>query len=75
MVRIEPLVLSVNQGFPENGCHVLVVDGCAVLAKELSYLLAVSTIDFRCLGWPLVLNHLHRRRLAEKPQEVDINGQ
>ena len=74
VVRVESLVLGIDECFPEDGVDILVVDRCAVLTEELAYLLTVGTVDLRSLCRSLVLNHLHGRRLAEEPQEVAIDG-
>ena len=71
---IEAFVLGVDEGVPEGGIHLLVLDGRTVLAEELADLLAVGTVDDRSLRRALVLDGRHRGRLAEEPQEVHIDG-
>ena len=53
---------------------VRVRDGLVLQGEDLANLLPVGTINFRCLSRALVLNHLHRRRFAEQPEEVNVDG-
>ena len=75
VVVVEPLVLGVDEGFPEGGAHLVVGDGHAVLAEELADDLAVGAEYLRGLGRVGVLHVAHRRRLAEEPQQVDVDHQ
>ena len=74
VMTVESLVLGIDECSPEDGVHLFVGDGCAVLAEELADLLAVGTIDDRGGGRTLVLDGRHRGRLAEEPQEIDVYG-
>ena len=52
----ETLIFSVDEGVPEDGIHLLVLDRRTILTEELAYQLVVCTIDHRGLGRALVLN-------------------
>ena len=73
MMLVEALVLSVNQGFPENGCHILIFNRTAVLVVELAYQFAVGTVYFRCsTRWGMEY-FIKTGRLAEKAEEIDVH--
>ena len=72
MMAVETLVLCINQRLPEGRIHILVTHRGTVLTEELTYLLAIGTINHRCLGWALVLDGRHGWRLTKQPQEVNV---
>ena len=74
VMMVEMFVLGVDEGFPEHGVHLFVSDGCAVLAEELAYQFAVGAVDHRGSSRAFVLDGRHGRRLAEEPEEVDVDG-
>ena len=74
VMRIETLVLGIDESFPEHGVHLFVCNGRTVFAEELTNGLAVGAIDDGGLGGTLVLNSGHRGRLAEKPKEIHVDG-
>ena len=62
---IETLVLSVNQGIPENGVHIVIRHRRTVLAEVFANHHTVGTIDLRSLSRTCVDNRTHAGRLTE----------
>jgi uncharacterized protein with von Willebrand factor type A (vWA) domain len=71
---IVAFVLGVDEGFPEHGIHFLVLDRGAILTEELANQHAIGTIDLGSLCRSLIDDSVHRGRLSEEIEEIDVDS-
>ena len=74
VMTVETLVLGVDESSKEVGADFLILERCAVFLKVFGKQLAVGTVEKRRVVGLGVHYLLHRGRLAEQPQEIDVNS-
>ena len=74
VMTVEALVLGSDESLPEGGVHVLELHWCAVLVEVFADEHTVVAVYLRCLTGYGILDGDEARRLAEEPQEVDVDS-
>ena len=72
-VLVESLVLRVDERAVEDGIDVIVAHGCAVLIEIFAYELSVIAVHLRGDVRLGVHDAVDGRRLAEEPEEVEVD--